>query len=64
MDKPEPRTVYHADVASHIPGRLRVRLHRKSRQPSVLRRLKHELTARPGVHGVEVNHEVRLAVSL
>ena len=56
MDKPEPRTVYHADVASHIPGRLRVRLHRKSRQPSVLRRLKHELTARPGVHGVEVNH--------
>jgi hypothetical protein len=55
MSEPKPRTVHHAEIASHIPGRLRVRLHRKSRQPQVLHRLKHELARRPGVQGVKVN---------
>jgi hypothetical protein len=47
--------IRHAEIASHIPGRLRVRLDRASRQPQVLHGLKEELAGCPGVHGVAVN---------
>jgi Heavy metal associated domain 2 len=47
--------VHHAEIASHIPGRLRVRLDRASRQPQVLHGLKEELAGCPGVHEVAVN---------
>ena len=49
--KPQP----HAVVASHIPGRLRVRLHKDSRQAPVLHHLQHERTNRPGIGEVRRN---------
>ncbi len=55
MDTPRRRT-HHAEVASHIPGRLRVRLHRGSRQQHTMTRLKHALEGQDGIQGVEVNH--------
>jgi len=51
-----PRRVYRAEVASHIPGRLRVRFHRKARQPGVMNRVKTGLEKRRGIRGVDVNH--------
>ena len=51
-----PRSMHHAEVASHIPRRLRVRLHRHSRHPHVMMQLKKTIEAQQGVHGVEVNH--------
>jgi hypothetical protein len=53
-DTPPPTTL-HAEVASHIPGRLRVRIHRRSRHPHVMMRLKHTIEAHQGIHGVDVN---------
>lgn len=55
MSEPRAKPTHRAQVASHTPGRLRVRLHPESRQPQVMHQLKHDLTGRPGVHGVEVN---------
>jgi hypothetical protein len=55
MDTPQKPT-HHAEVASHISGRLRVRLHRSSRQPHTMARLKDALEGQQGIHGVEVNH--------
>lgn len=43
-----------AEIAHHIPGRIRVRLHRQSRHPHILHRLQTTLSAQPGVHHVEV----------
>src|SRR5207253_536769 len=54
-DTPPPST-HHAEVASHIPGRLRVRLHRRSRHPHVMMQLKKTIEEHQGIHGVEVNH--------
>src|SRR5207248_1676493 len=45
----------HASVVHHIPGRMRLRLHKDGRHPHVLQQLKTELDAQPGVRGVEVN---------
>ncbi len=56
MHDTPPRLTHQAEVASHIPGRLRVRLHRSSRQPHVMTRLKQTLEGHRGVQGVEVNH--------
>src|SRR5215831_3105572 len=50
------RSTHHAEVASHIPGRLRVRLHRHSRHRHVMMQLKKTIEEQQGVHGVEVNH--------
>src|SRR4029453_5853783 len=55
LDTP-PQSTLHAEVASHIPGRLRVRLHRRSRHPHVMMQLKKTIEERQGVHGGEVNH--------
>jgi hypothetical protein len=51
-----PPSTHHAEVASHIPGRLRVRLHRRSRHSHTMTQLKQAIEAQPGVHAVEVNH--------
>src|SRR5215470_6323741 len=52
-----PRGPQHrAEVASHIPGRLRVRLHHRSRQQHTMARLKDAIEGHKGIHGVEVNH--------
>lgn len=45
----------HVRLASAAPGRLRVRLHRLLRHPTLLRRVHHHLEQQPGVHHVEVN---------
>ena len=45
----------HARVVHHIPGRVRIRVHKDSRHPHALQQLKTDLVAQPGVHGVEVN---------
>src|SRR5262245_38232605 len=49
-----PRS-HHAEVASHIPGRIRVRLHRPSRSPEVLKNIRTSLETQPGVSEVAVN---------
>ena len=54
-DTPSQSTHY-AEVASHIPGRLRVRLHRHSRHLHAMMQLKKTIEEHQGVHGVEVNH--------
>ena len=52
----EPRkTTHRAEVTSHVPGRLRVRLHPESRHPHVLDKLKHDLKKHSGVQDVAVN---------
>src|SRR5215831_19149950 len=51
-----PQSTLHAEVASHIPGRLRVRLHHRSRHRHVMMRLKKTIEEHQGIHGVEVNH--------
>src|SRR5215475_1236934 len=56
MSDTPPRSTHHAEVASHIPGRLRVRLHRRSRHLHVMMHLKKTIEEHQGVHGVEVNH--------
>lgn len=56
MPETPPRSTHHAVVASHIPGRLRVRLHRRSWHQHTITRLKQTIEAQPGVHEVEVNH--------
>src|SRR5262245_42010163 len=47
---------HHATVASHIPGRLRVRLHHRSRHPHTMIQLQQTIAAQTGVQAVEVNH--------
>ena len=56
MPETPPRSTHYAVVASHIPGRLRVRLHRRSWHQPTMTRLKQTIEAQPGVHAVEVNH--------
>lgn len=46
---------HHVGVASSIPGRLRVRLHRNSRQEHLINRIKDHLEAQDGIYGVSVN---------
>src|SRR5215510_468336 len=55
MSEARTKGQHHAVVASHIPGRLRVRLRKDSRHTPVLHHLQHELTKRPGVGEVRVN---------
>jgi Heavy metal associated domain 2 len=55
MSEQKAKSRYHAVVTSHIPGRMRVRLHKESRQTSVLHHLQHKLTERPGIDEVRVN---------
>src|SRR5262245_58582364 len=50
------RSLHHGEVASHIRGRLRVRLHRRSRHQHVMTRLQQAIAAQTGVQGVDVNH--------
>src|SRR5215471_3727434 len=56
MQETPQRPQHRAEVASHIPGRLRVRLHHRSRQPHTIARLKEAIEGQEGIHGVEVNH--------
>lgn len=44
-----------AQIASLTPGRLRLKLHRGSRDPSVMHRIKDSLESREGVNKVKVN---------
>src|SRR5262245_13959942 len=53
MHEPQDRSPHHAEVAHHIPGRIRLRLRRKSRQPHVLHRLKTKLGSQSGIHQIE-----------
>lgn len=46
---------HHARIASHIPGRLRVKLGRDSRASQLLNGLKQHLEARGGIHAVNVD---------
>jgi hypothetical protein len=55
MKESKHGAVHHAEVASHIPGRLRVRLPRGSHRPQVLKRIKEGLEEQAGIHGVEIN---------
>ena len=55
MQEPTRKAKPHARVVHHIPGRMRIRLHKDSRHPHALQQLKTDLGAQPGVHGVEVN---------
>ncbi len=50
-----PQVGHRAQVASHIPGRLRVKLHPQSRQLHVMNRIKENLEAQEGIHQVQVN---------
>ncbi|MBV9355778.1 MAG: hypothetical protein JO023_09655 [Chloroflexi bacterium] len=45
----------HGHVASHTPGRLRVRLHHPHRHPQLLNEVHKQLASQPGVDHVEVN---------
>jgi hypothetical protein len=56
MQETPRRLRHHAEVASHIPGRLRVRLHRRSRHQHTMTHLKRALEGQKGIHDVEVNH--------
>ena len=56
MPDTPPRSTHHAEVASHIPGRLRIRLHRRSRHPHVMMQLKKAIEEHQGIREVEVNH--------
>jgi hypothetical protein len=47
---------HRAEVASHIPGRIRLRLHRPHRHPHTLQSIKTSLERREGIHKVEANH--------
>jgi len=49
------RAARHARVASHTPGRLRVRVHRSHRDPNALQEVASQLADQPGIHHVEVN---------
>ncbi len=44
-----------AQIASLVPGRLRLKLDRASRKPEVMHRIKSDLESREGVHDVRVN---------
>jgi hypothetical protein len=55
MSERRPKPEYHAVVASHIPGRLRVRMCRDCRQPQVLHHIQQGLGDCQGIQGVEVN---------
>jgi len=56
MKQVHARSKHHAQLAHHIPGRLRVRLPRGDRRSHVMERLQHDLLTQPGVHAVDVNH--------
>ena len=45
----------HGTIASHTPGRLRVRVHRSHRDPHVLHELASQLEDQPGIDHVDVN---------
>jgi len=49
------RSKHHAQLAHHIPGRLRVRLPRGNRRSHIMERLKEDLLTQPGIHAVDVN---------
>ena len=51
-----PKQTHYAEVASHVPGRLRIRLHPDSRKPQVTEQIKNTLEGQHGVHEVAVNH--------
>jgi hypothetical protein len=57
MSEGQQRPVQYANVASHIPGDLRLRFERARRQPQVLPRLQEALRAQPGIHEAAVNPE-------
>ena len=44
-----------ARIASLVPGRLRLKLHRKSRDTQVMHRIKSGLESHEGIHDVRVN---------
>lgn len=46
---------HEAIIASHIDGRLRLRLNSEDRHPKVMARLKRNLEKQAGVHSVEIN---------
>ena len=55
MDEQTRTRRHSAHVVSHVPGRIRIRLHPRSRQPGVMRRIKDSLAAQEGFHDVAIN---------
>ncbi|MGA3175389.1 MAG: HMA2 domain-containing protein [Syntrophorhabdales bacterium] len=55
MKAEEPRHNYHARVASHVPGRIRVRLEPLARRSHTMKRIKDHLEAQDGVSDVGLN---------
>jgi len=55
VSKPTRHHKAHARVASHTPGRLRVRVHRSHRDPNALQAVAAQLEDQPGIQHVEVN---------
>ena len=55
VSAPTRRRSARAHIASHTRGRLRVRVQRAHRDPSVLHAAAKEIEAQPGIHHVEVN---------
>ncbi|CAL1241767.1 HMA2 domain-containing protein [Candidatus Methylocalor cossyra] len=49
------RTTHRARIASHVPGRLRVKLTPGRSTAGILAQIKADLEARQGIHGVAVN---------
>ena len=56
MKQAHAKLKHRAQLAHHIPERLRVRLPRGNRRSHVMERLKEDLLTQPGVQAVETNH--------
>ena len=54
----EGRHHYHAVVASHIPGRIRVKIDHTAHRGETMNRVKGLLEARDGVSEVRLNHTI------
>ncbi len=50
-----PHRLLHARIASYVPGRLRIKLQPRSRQPHAVEQLKEQVGACDGVHEVTLN---------
>lgn len=55
MNKQSARSRHTAQIASLTPGRLRLKFHHRSRDPSVMHRIKTSLESREGIADVRVN---------
>jgi len=56
MKRAHARSTHHAQLAHHIPGRLRVRFPRENRRSHIMERLKEDLLTQTGIQAVGTNH--------